>query len=480
MFEKGQSVMKPIQLAMVALVLGAVTNCAVYSQPPGYGAPPPGQPGYGYNNGYDSGSGPQVDVGFFYNELSPYGDWVQTRDYGWAWFPRNVAPYWRPYQDGRWVDSEYGWTWVSNEPFGWATYHYGRWALDPRFGWLWIPGTVWGPAWVSWQSGGGYVGWAPLPPAVGFEIGIGLRLGGFDLNIGIRPDAYSFVPERSFLQPRVSGYLLPTARNITIIHNTTNITNYTYIDNRVVNRGLDVRQIERVTGRKVQRFGIAEAPARTRSEVSGREVRIYRPDKQRLDSVRSGPRANAGWRDQPPAQVRDQGRPAGQRTSPPEIVVAPRVQRVPPPDSQQIQQQDRRQKQQLDRYLANEKQKLDKIHQQELAKTKAKADRQKVDQRHQAELQALQQEQRNAAQQLQARQQAMRDAAVKSAPPEKQNQKDKKNVKSSPPEKQHQKADQKSSAQQQDKKKGKDQQKKAKGQDKKPEPPPPPPVLNRF
>ncbi len=201
-FEKGRVHVKPIQMAAIALLLGAVTTGAGYSQSPGYGSHPESRPSQDYDRdhdrGYDDESSPRVDVGFFYDELSPYGDWVQTRDYGWAWFPRNVHPYWRPYTDGRWVTTDYGWTWASNEPFGWATYHYGRWERDPRFGWLWVPGTVWGPAWVSWQYGGGYVGWAPLPPSVGFEANIGIRLGSFDFNIGIRPDAYSFVPERSF------------------------------------------------------------------------------------------------------------------------------------------------------------------------------------------------------------------------------------------------------------------------------------------
>jgi hypothetical protein len=43
-------------------------------------------------------------------------------------------------------------------------------------GWCWIPGTLWGPAWVSWRWGGGYVGWSPLPPRgvwVGRPIGAG-------------------------------------------------------------------------------------------------------------------------------------------------------------------------------------------------------------------------------------------------------------------------------------------------------------------
>ena len=52
-----------------------------------------------------------------------------------------------------------------------------------------------------------------------------------------------------------------------MIHNTTNITNYTYIDNRVVNRGVDVRRIEQATGRRVQPLHVADSKAKTRSEV---------------------------------------------------------------------------------------------------------------------------------------------------------------------------------------------------------------------
>ena len=124
--------MKSIRLATIALVVGAFTGAA-FGQPPGYGPPPNSPPNYDYDRGandydrgYDAERTPRGEVGFFYDELSPYGDWVQTRDYGWAWFPRDTHPYWRPYTDGRWVTTEYGWTWFSYEPFGWATYHYSR------------------------------------------------------------------------------------------------------------------------------------------------------------------------------------------------------------------------------------------------------------------------------------------------------------------------------------------------------------------
>src|SRR4029077_3265597 len=66
-----------------------------------------------------------------------------------------------PYSNGRWAWSPWGWTWLSYEPWSW-TYHYGRWGYLPAWGWGWYPGSVWGPAWVSWNRFGDYVGWAPL------------------------------------------------------------------------------------------------------------------------------------------------------------------------------------------------------------------------------------------------------------------------------------------------------------------------------
>jgi hypothetical protein len=105
-----------------------------------------------------------VDFGVFYDNLAPYGNWIQRPHYGWVWTPRGVAANWHPYQAGHWVWSDQGWTWLSDEPFGWATYHYGRWYDDPQIGWAWVPGNQWGPAWVSWQEGHDSVGWAPLPP----------------------------------------------------------------------------------------------------------------------------------------------------------------------------------------------------------------------------------------------------------------------------------------------------------------------------
>jgi hypothetical protein len=96
--------------------------------------------------------------------LGSLGTWVDIVSYGRCWRPEHLARGWRPYTVGNWAWTDHGWYWSSDEPWAWACYHYGTWADDPTYGWVWVPGTEWGPAWVSWRVGDGYIGWAPLPP----------------------------------------------------------------------------------------------------------------------------------------------------------------------------------------------------------------------------------------------------------------------------------------------------------------------------
>jgi hypothetical protein len=220
-----------------------------------------------------------VGVDFFYNNLAPYGYWVDRPSYGWVWVPRHIRHHWRPYSNGRWVWTDYGWTWVSNEPYGWATYHYGRWNCDRDYGWEWVPGTDWGPGWVSWRQGGNYVGWAPLPPEVGWSAGGGLATGGFDLNAGIDPGSYCFVPGRHFLAANVATYIDSPAQNVTIINNTTNFTNYRVEGGRVFNQGVPVQQIAQVTGQPVRpfRLDVMNTGGPRPERVSGNTVAMFRP-----------------------------------------------------------------------------------------------------------------------------------------------------------------------------------------------------------
>jgi hypothetical protein len=201
-----------------------------------------------------------MDIGLFYDELEPHGHWIDYPGYGYVFAPR-VGPTWRPYTIGQWAyTNEYGWMWASQEPFGWATYHYGRWTPSP-YGWLWVPGYEWGPAWVSWRTGGNYIGWAPLPPRAGWQVGVGFNIGssGFDTYLG--PRDYTFVPMTGFADPRytrVIDYAVPIERNVVIIDDTRNVTSYATVERRVVNRGIDPERVRQQTGREVRRARVQE------------------------------------------------------------------------------------------------------------------------------------------------------------------------------------------------------------------------------
>jgi hypothetical protein len=188
----------------------------------------------------------------FYAPLAPQGEWVVIGSYGRCWRPGHVARDWRPYCNGNWQRTDAGWYWVSAEPWAWATYHYGRWDFTDQYGWYWVPQTQWAPAWVSWHSGGGYVGWAPLQPSVSISVS---GYVGFNQS-RIPPRGFVFVEQRQFLDP-----IRPTTvvvNNTTIINKTTTITNTKMVNNTVINEGPATAVVEKASGRKVQAVPVQE------------------------------------------------------------------------------------------------------------------------------------------------------------------------------------------------------------------------------
>jgi len=190
----------------------------------------------------------------FYTQLDRYGDWRETSDYGYVWQPRQAqSRTWRPYTDGHWVYTDVGWTWVSEEPFGWATYHYGRWTRLRNIGWVWVPGDEWAPAWVSWRKSNDYVGWAPLPPEARFDRGTGIH-NWSDSYYDVGPDQYCFVETKQFGAPRLENAVIPSERNVTIVNQTTNVTNITYNNTTIVNQGPSYDEIRTQTQQPIERL----------------------------------------------------------------------------------------------------------------------------------------------------------------------------------------------------------------------------------
>ncbi len=185
------------------------------------------------------------DHQIFFAELSRFGEWFETREYGFVWQPATLAtdPAWRPYTRGRWVNSDQGWTWLSDEPFGWAVYHYGRWVLLARHSWVWVPGDDWAPAWVSWRQNDDYLGWAPLPPETLYDEVYDYDPG-IDLAYDVSPDYYNFVPVDHFYEP-VQPHCVPRVTVITIIINTRNVTRFSMRGNHVHCGGPDFAWVNR-------------------------------------------------------------------------------------------------------------------------------------------------------------------------------------------------------------------------------------------
>lgn len=231
-----------------------------------------------------------VSYNDFYQNLSPYGQWIEDPQYGYVWSPTQDGSFRPYYTSGYWVMTEYGNTWVSDYPWGWACFHYGRWTYDNYYGWLWIPGTNWGPAWVCWRYGEGFYGWAPLGP-------------GYDLNssvgYGCPNDWWVFIPPQYIYTGNYYHYWNGPRGNSHIIGNTHIINNIYAANNVTYVSGPHTKDIEHVTHQPVQVYQLANGTS-LNTHVHNNIVKMYRP-----------------------AEIRPAASINGQRPAPPNVVPAP-------------------------------------------------------------------------------------------------------------------------------------------------------------
>jgi hypothetical protein len=232
-----------------------------------------------------------VTIGGFYDELSPYGRWVDC-SYGQCWVPARVAADWQPYSNGQWIYTEYGWTWVSNDPWGGNPYHYGTWASIPGYGWSWVPGTVWAPAWVTWSYSNNYVGWAPLPPTVVF--GASGYSGG---PVVVSQTQYVFVPTNRFVGRNVTTVRIPAQQSAEIFRQTKPVTGFAVSGGIVRNTALPMATIERAAGAKIETRQIQTAGTAPRPVSSGTaHLAVVAPAREVKAAVAARPQAQAAPR----------------------------------------------------------------------------------------------------------------------------------------------------------------------------------------
>jgi hypothetical protein len=247
-------------------------------------------------------------ISFYFDDLAPYGTWVDLTPYGWVWVPVDTPVGWRPYTVGYWTYSDEGWLWVSEDPWGWIPYHYGRWTWDRDYGWLWVPGDVWAPAWVAWRYGPGWVGWAPLPPDVSWRPDIGLMYTDPDLDRHIHKYRWCFTPAGDFGTTRERVRVEPASRNVTLLGTTRNVTKYAAAP-RPIEEGMNPDLIAERGGSPIVPLPIVDSP--NPIHVQGvtfreRSLEVYRPKAGVTETVRERVRnVPAAERPLPPRQAMD-------------------------------------------------------------------------------------------------------------------------------------------------------------------------------
>src|SRR3989339_723765 len=207
----------------------------------------------------------------FYDELSPYGTWVDNYEYGYVWIP-NVNFGFTPYStNGYWLYTDEGWAWVSYYSWGWAPFHYGRWFNDNHYGYMWIPDNEWGPGWVTWRQADGYYGWAPIGPNVQVSVA-------YSVDYEVANNQWTFVKEKDFGKTNIDNYYIKNKKNGALISKSKAIKNIRKDDSRnvIYNAGPDKIEVEKSTGKSISQISI-KAIDKPGQHLNNDQLQMYRP-----------------------------------------------------------------------------------------------------------------------------------------------------------------------------------------------------------
>jgi hypothetical protein len=244
-----------------------------------------------------------------YDDLDDNGGWRQVPEYGYIWFPHTTIVGWAPYHYGHWAYiAPWGYTWVDDAPWGFAPFHYGRWVYAGG-GWGWVPcpprpavytpayvQPVYAPALVAWIGvGGPSVGWFPLGPR--------------EVYVPAYPVSRNYVTNINVSNTTVNTTVVNNYYTTVIVNKTVNVTNVTYVNQRVAGA---------VVATTPQAFSSGQPVAKNFVAVNAREVAstpvtvLTPPTVPQREAVLGGrPAANV----KPPAAV--QARTVVAKTTPP-------------------------------------------------------------------------------------------------------------------------------------------------------------------
>jgi len=252
---------------------------------------------------------PEVSFQSFYEELSPYGEWIMmtkeeiekalkdgegqafSADFDlfqenadnpvFLWRPSIASRDWHPYLNGRWEYTDQGWMWVSNYDWGWAPYHYGRWLRSKHYGWLWMPGYVWAPSWVVWRVSDNHIGWSPLSPSAIWKSDVGITPENY--KTGGRSYDWVFIQKSKFADPILESNIVPKTENKSIISKSVPIVGIKSDNGKVVSSGPDVTEVEKFVGRKIEQKSIKPTNEKRVALVGQKNIQVYQEKFKKRD-----------------------------------------------------------------------------------------------------------------------------------------------------------------------------------------------------
>jgi hypothetical protein len=258
------------------------------------------------------------DYAIGYDDLDDNGGWRPVPGYGMVWFPHVAAEGWAPYHYGHWAYiAPWGYTWVDDAPWGFAPFHYGRW-INAGGGWGWVPcpprpvvagpvyiQPVYAPALVAW-IGGPHFG---IGIAVG-SVGVGwFPLGPREVYVPSYPVSRNYVNNVNVSNTTVNTTVVNNYYTNVVVNKTVNVTNVTYVNQRVPGAVVATTQQAFSSGQPVA-HNVVRVNA---SEVASAPVNAMTPPAvpQRAAVLGGRPAANV----KPPAAV--QARAVVAKTAPP-------------------------------------------------------------------------------------------------------------------------------------------------------------------
>ncbi len=238
-----------------------------------------------------------------YDDLDDYGGWQPVPGYGMVWFPHSVVFGWAPYHYGHWAYvSPWGYTWVDDASWGFAPFHYGRWVVV-NGAWGWIPcaprppsapayiAPVYAPALVAWVGGTHF--------GVGLSAGVAwFPLGPREVYMPSYPVSRNYVNNVNVSNTTVNTTVVNNYYTTVVVNKTVNVTNVTYVNQRVPGAVAATTQQAFTSGQPVARNVVHVDP----HEVAAAPVNALTPPAvPQREAVLGG--GHQGSNKKPPAAV---------------------------------------------------------------------------------------------------------------------------------------------------------------------------------